>query len=462
MEGRIRFKKELKQPQRGIVHLGLGIASAVTMLFCTLLLDGSLLHQSHLLRTIVQAELMLSGVVTYVACRCLYHLLLLFEQCAHEQQHHHQSPYTEVESLTTTEEDNHNNDNNNNTNQHQDDDEELMMMVKLTHDDDDVEQQQQATTTNKTKQDEEEDAPSKVGATFALIGMPREVIIQSMYCGGTGLYLAIEPLCMWNPNTTLAFLGALWLISVWDYEQHAKPVHQLQHRVLAAHMALTLLLLGFVQHSPQHHPHPHPHNHNNNNATMLTMMTHPIAFSQWPSVLLSACSPFFLRLGGGGMHLGHLFHTMTPTQTLETALPIGLLWCTLVCSWLSSFDASLFPIAHSLLEPTRLWRALVFIPISLAAMIGFLFYTLRKRTSLISVAVLAFMLLLRQLTSSGCVDNNNNDTIEESFVARGHWMLLSSLPCSGTPLLGLTVAASLAATSGLVFATWLAYRSTKV
>ena len=35
------------------------------------------------------------------------------------------------------------------------------------------------------------------------VGVPREVVISSMYLGGTGMFLAVAPLCMWYYTTSL-------------------------------------------------------------------------------------------------------------------------------------------------------------------------------------------------------------------------------------------------------------------
>lgn len=49
--------------------------------------------------------------------------------------------------------------------------------------------------------------------------LPRSVIISSMYLGGSGAYLAIAPLCMWDFTMSASFIAALLFISCIDTQK---------------------------------------------------------------------------------------------------------------------------------------------------------------------------------------------------------------------------------------------------
>ena len=454
----MRFQAELARPQRAIVQVGIGLSSAAGVLLCALLLGDR--EESRPLQIILQAGLMVAGVMTHTACVGVFFLVSLFQTCAREPQH---PPLHAAK----------------------DDEEEEEHMSSYPYYYDDRDEEEEVVHTAVVAEDNgytvipllppppaaepNSLSSSQTTTTFALVGMPREVIIHSMYVGGTGTYLAIEPLCMWNCSSTLAFLASLLCISVWDHQlilrnKTQKARYSSQKSALAGLLGLTLLLSAAVQHQQQAHASSSPRTTNSNNATtettgLTTMMTHPITLSPLPSLLLAAVSPFLLRISGGGMHLGHLFHTMTPAQTIETGMPIGLLWGALVLCWLNSFDASLFPVVVGLFEPARLWAVLLLAPPALAGTIGFLFYTLRKRTSLISVAVLLLVLVVRQ-SSSLCVAGTTTTTT--TFVAPQdhHYWALSLLPLCEKRSSFVLVAATLAgAVASAATAAWLAYRS---
>ena len=47
-------------------------------------------------------------------------------------------------------------------------------------------------------------------------GVRREDIIASMYLGGSGAFLALPALCMWDTSVTVAFLASMQFGSVWE------------------------------------------------------------------------------------------------------------------------------------------------------------------------------------------------------------------------------------------------------
>lgn len=445
----MRFQAELARPQRAIVQVGVGLSSAVSVLLCALLLREH--EESQPVQIMLQAGLMVAGVLTHTACVGVFFLVSLFQTCAREPPSPHEAALKE----------------------------EHMSSYPYYYDDHGDEEDEVLHTATAVAEDTgytvipllpppaaEVPTTSQPTTTFALVGMPREVIIHSMYVGGTGTYLAIEPLCMWNCSSTLAFLASLLCISVWDHRlttttTTTKARYSKQKSALVGLLGLTLLLSAAVQHSHNSTTMMSPKNTTTTVTALLGQLTtHPITLSPLPSLLLAAVSPFLLRISGGGMHLGHLFHTMTPGQTIETGMPIGLLWGALVLCWLNSFDASLFPAVVGLFEPARLWAVLLLAPPALAATIGFLFYTLRKRTSLISVAVLLLVLVVRQ-SSSLCVAAGTTTTT--TFVApqehQQHWALLSLLPSCNHPSVFLVPVTLASAIASAAVAAWLAYRA---
>jgi hypothetical protein len=62
-------------------------------------------------------------------------------------------------------------------------------------------------------------------------------------------------------------------------------------------------------------------------------------FLRWPLVLLAASSPVLLRAGGGGV--GPFMHSLPPSQTLETGLPVSILLAILVICWYSPLESTL-------------------------------------------------------------------------------------------------------------------------
>ena len=275
--------------------------------------------------------------------------------------------------------------------------------------------------------------------------LPREVVVSSMYLGGVGCFLAIAPLCMWDEALTPIFLVSLLAVSLWDAppeplqsssssrkqkeeegdddEEEDKlkkkrksmlldptvmlrwalattligtllcawAVEEQRRRMLLS--SLPLLLSGEINHTSRQAA--ALRGDDSAIAELLGGGEAAIVRPRWPFLILSGISPILLRAGSGAVYLGGLHHTMTPTQTLETGLPVILVLSGLILSRFS-------PLEEILMTHTAIWRASTFwpmlciVPMALTAELALLLFTLRRRTSLVAVAALAMLLVVRQ------------------------------------------------------------------
>jgi hypothetical protein len=171
--------------------------------------------------------------------------------------------------------------------------------------------------------------------------------------------------------------------------------------------------------------------------------------SLWPFLLLSAASPVLLRAGGGGVFVGGLFHAMTPSQTLETGIPVNGLLAGLVLSWFSPLEAALSH-TRELMQSGNLLLMGLIAPPALATTLALLLYALRRRTTLISVAVLTFIVTVRQQTLV-----SHSVGRQQQLQHLSHASISSSTTTiTAVPLLLDALALSLAAV-GMLLAVWL-------
>ena len=315
---------------------------------------------------------------------------------------------------------------------------------------------------------------------------------------GTGTFLAVAPLCMWDCAVTLAFLLSLMLIALLDAPRHTRRPRM--YWVLAGGVLVALSLaiaIEFASRVPQmgslsllaeyvrahplfafalttETPPPPPllpssswhegegggggssgssrglpsplrmrednanakyYNSNNNSGSggggeerqqqpqpqqkqfvamevvspdadteAALLLAQAGAPSLWPFMLLAAVSPLLLRAGGGGVLSGGLYHTMSPSQTLETGIPVNGLLAGLVLSWFSPLENALVH-THALVNRGNCLAMVLVVPPALAATLALLLHSLRCRTSLVSVTVLTFAVMVRQQ----CAHTNNND-----------------------------------------------------
>ena len=134
--------------------------------------------------------------------------------------------------------------------------------------------------------------------------VPREVVVSSMYLGGVGAFLAIGPLCMWTPVTTLAFTISLFLVAICGNE-HPPAQCVCVLATLAASTWIEVSAVNLLIHDPS---------------------------VMCPHIILAAASPLLLRASSGtnkGLH----YHRLSPSQTLETSLPISVVLAILVLCW---------------------------------------------------------------------------------------------------------------------------------
>ena len=281
--------------------------------------------------------------------------------------------------------------------------------------------------------DDDDERPVLPSPTHVRRMLPREVVVSSMYLGGLGCFLAIAPLCMWDEALTLIFLVSLLAVSLWDAplepllphstkeasdeddeEEAVDPRRRKKDNstldrtgMLRWALAATLigaLLSAWAVEEQRRRLLLLTSSEGNRTAwkgddaaiaELLGGGEAAIVRPRWPFLILSGISPILLRAGSGAVYLGRLHHTMTPTQTLETSLPVILVLSGLILSRFSPFE-------EILMTRTALWRASTFwpmlciVPMALAAELALLLFTLRRRTSLVAVAALTMLLVVRQ------------------------------------------------------------------
>lgn len=168
-------------------------------------------------------------------------------------------------------------------------------------------------------------------------GLPREVIISSMYMGGSGAFLAIAPLCMWDFAITTSFLLSLYMIGIFGLQRQTKKktAAYCKKTLLVVCLAIvlgTIIAIETVERMPwtlkiitalekfnywrnysdvssapnsatndnnslkrnENSQELGTLNNNNVDSTTATMMA-----PMWPLMLLAAASPLLLSAGGG-------------------------------------------------------------------------------------------------------------------------------------------------------------------
>jgi hypothetical protein len=116
-----------------------------------------------------------------------------------------------------------------------------------------------------------------------------------------------------------------------------------------------------------------------------------VEVQQWPIALLAAPSPFLLRAGGGGPGL-HL-QAISPSQTLETGLPVCTLLAILILCWYSPLETILWSHMHRL---STVLPMLLLCPPCVAAALAFVLHSLKHRNALASAALMVVALVIRQ------------------------------------------------------------------
>jgi hypothetical protein len=253
--------------------------------------------------------------------------------------------------------------------------------------------------------------------------LPRNVVISSMYLGGSGAFLAIPALCMWDFTITAFFIGSMTILSVIDF---GKIVSEFQPNVdtgsavtnlkairYALHLAITATISSVVfldsiiseqsvvftnEGRNYNHHVTGSNNNNNNNSEHWGSEIGVGLFLRWPLVLLAASSPVLLRAGGGGV--GPFMHSLPPSQTLETGLPVSILLAILVICWYSPLESSLLlptsmPQFKDIHLPTFL-PMMILGPSFISASLAFVLRGFRNRSASTTAIILTCALVVRQ------------------------------------------------------------------
>lgn len=270
--------------------------------------------------------------------------------------------------------------------------------------------------------------------------LPRSVIISSMYLGGSGAFLAIAPLCMWDFTMSASFAASLLFISIVDakkVDSEFKPdvdtagtirkikwmrwsfhacalvsvflILWLDTREEIEYYAVPIIesvessLYPIVQIAPSPST-PLAPNTSFREGTVPFKTQGTLIFEgrtglayKWPLIILSASSPIFLRAGGGGV--SKFYYSLPPSQTLETGLPVSTILAILVLCWHNSSELIMRDIQSMIDFKTALPMFLV-CPLCVAAALAFVLYGFKRRSSgIISVVLLLIMCVRQQISA---------------------------------------------------------------
>jgi hypothetical protein len=192
--------------------------------------------------------------------------------------------------------------------------------------------------------------------------VPREVIVASMYMGGMGSFLAVAPLCMWYPPSTMAFCVSLMLIAIHEEKNIISIV----------------ICIGFTI----------------GLASWLEIATQQVAMGPelWTQIVVGAASPFFIWASTGAVGASTFYHRLSASQTLETSLPFSLVVAILVLCWYSPVEEM---ISMSMFRTGRLVAMMVLVPPYLSATLALLLHAFRMRKIAVAALVLTLILSIR-------------------------------------------------------------------
>jgi len=253
--------------------------------------------------------------------------------------------------------------------------------------------------------------------------LPRSIIISSMYLGGSGAYLAILPLCMWDFTMSASFILSLLVISCVDAKHSCKDfkpnvdtasaLRNLKCMRAFYHVMafVSLILVIWIDTKEEiiyymipmlttpsldlHFLVPNQTDVSKPPALVLEGQT-GLAF-KWPLIILSASSPIFLRAGGGG--IGRFFYSLPPSQTLETGLPVSTILAILILCWHSPTEHILREIQTMINYKTAI-PMFVLCPLLIAAILAFVLYAFKRRSAgIVSVILLVVMCVRQQIAT---------------------------------------------------------------
>jgi len=239
--------------------------------------------------------------------------------------------------------------------------------------------------------------------------LPRSIIISSMYLGGSGAFLAITPLCMWDFTMSSAFICSMVFISCIDAQKHAtefKPDLDKAATIrnlkwfrrgyhLATFVAAVMILWLDSEEELTYYITFNPRL--NETESKVVYGGHSGLQFKWPLIILSASSPMFLRAGGGGV--GNFFFSLPPSQTLETGLPVSTILAILVLFWHSPNEQIIKEI-ESMIDLKVAIPLFILCPLCIAAALAFILYGFKQRVSGVIAVVLVLILCIRQQTTA--------------------------------------------------------------
>ena len=263
--------------------------------------------------------------------------------------------------------------------------------------------------------------------------IPRSVIISSMYLGGTGAFLAILPLCMWDYTMSASFVCSLIFISCMDAYPVPKDFKPDVDVVFATRALkwmrngyhalafVSVVLILWIDASEEimyymvplitNPPYPKyvidkvsefpnetlPQFHIDMSPDLVQVQGRTGLAMKWPLIFLSASSPVFLRAGGGGV--GNFFFSLPPSQTLETGLPVSTVLAILVLCYHNP-SLGLVKDFSTMTELRFVIPLFVLCPLCLAAALAFILYGFKKRSAGVIASILLLILCIRQQTTA--------------------------------------------------------------
>jgi hypothetical protein len=240
--------------------------------------------------------------------------------------------------------------------------------------------------------------------------LPRNVVISSMYLGGSGAFLAIPALCMWDFTISAFFIGSMTILSIIDFGKivsefrpnidtgsavtNLKAIRYALHMAIMATISSVVFMDSIISEQSVVFTN---QGHVGNNSEHWGSEIGVGLFLRWPLVLLAASSPVLLRAGGGGV--GPFMHSLPPSQTLETGLPVSILLAILVICWYSPLESTLLLPSF---EQFKYVHLATFIPMMvlgpslISATLAFILRGFRNRSACTTAIILTCALVVRQ------------------------------------------------------------------
>ena len=237
--------------------------------------------------------------------------------------------------------------------------------------------------------------------------LPRNVVISSMYLGGSGAFLAIPALCMWDFTITAFFIGSMTILSIIDFGKivsefqpnidtgsavtNLKAIRYALHAAVIATLSSVIFLDSIISEQSVLFI-----NAGNNSLHWGGEIGVGLLL-RWPLVLLAASSPVLLRAGGGGV--GPFMHSLPPSQTLETGLPVSILLAILVICWYSPLESTLLLPSFEQFKNMHLATFIPMVvlgPSLISASLAFVLRGFRNRSACTTAIILTCALVVRQ------------------------------------------------------------------